>query len=283
MIDLHVHTVHSDGRRTATEMVETAAAKHLAAVAITDHDVLNGIQEAQEVGTRLGIDVVPGIEMTAGDGKRAVHILGYEIDPANRSLREALERGRQLMEAHVVTVLSEVERVAPGLTREHLDRYRTRYAGGAAIVLGLVGQSILRKLPRSEGLRLLRLAAEEPRAYSVAEAISLIHGAGGVASLAHPARLKKDEPLLTSDDLAPYAGLGVDALEAWQWIPGGWGYEHYQRVADDLGLLVTGGTDDHGKPTPESGWRLGSQNVPQEVLVRVRERAARYRPSTDQR
>jgi predicted metal-dependent phosphoesterase TrpH len=118
-------------------------------------------------------------------------------------------------------------------------------------------------------MRLLKLAAAEPRAYSVAEAVQLIHGAGGVASIAHPSKLRRGQPLLSADDLRPLAEQGFDALEAWQWIPNGWGSEHYRGVAAELGLLVSGGSDDHGKRGPRR------QEVPDEVLERLRERAAR--------
>ena len=84
------------------------------------------------------------------------------------------------------------------------------------------------------------MAAAEPRAYSVGEAIALIHAAGGVASLAHPSKLKRSEPLLPADALMPFVDDGLDAIEAWQWIPGGWGSRHYLSVAQELGVLVSG-------------------------------------------
>jgi hypothetical protein len=94
-----------------------------------------------------------------------------------------------------------------------------------------------------------------------------------VASLAHPARLKRGEPLASAETLAPLIDQGFDAIEAWQWIPDGWGSRHYLRVAEKLGLLVSGGSDDHGKRTAEGKMRLGAQPVPYEVLEALRERA----------
>src|SRR4029077_19579319 len=96
---------------------------------------------------------------------------------------------------HVDAVLAEVRTAGGTLERADLDRYRHRYAGGAALVLGMLEQGVLRGAPPGTGMRLLRLAAAEPRAYTVAEAVELIHGAGGVASLAHPARLHRAQPL----------------------------------------------------------------------------------------
>jgi hypothetical protein len=178
------------------------------------------------------------------------------------------------MSRHVDHVLAQVRAVGGSLDRADLGRYRHRYAGGAALVLGMLERGVLRRAPAGTGLRLLRLAASEPRAYSVPEAVELIHRAGGVASLAHPAKLRAGQPLLSAADLAPLVeSAGFDALEAWQWIPQGWGSDHYRGVAAELGLLVSGGSDDHGRRGPDGRLRLGRQPVPSEVLDGLRERA----------
>lgn len=276
-VDLHVHTRFSDGRLTPEEVLAEAGAAGLAAVAITDHDVLTGVEEAREAAP-ADLEVVPGIEMTAAwEGGRAIHILGYFVDPTNAPMRAALARGRALMAEHVERVLAELRAVGEGLEAQDLDAYRHRYAGGAALVLAMVQRGVLRRAPRGTAFRLLRMAAHEPRAVTVAEAVALIHGAGGVASLAHPAKLRRGQPLLSAGDLAPLASAGLDALEAWQWIPDGWGSDHYRAVAAELGLLVSGGSDDHGRRAVNGRTRLGAQAVPLEVLEALRERSRRYR------
>jgi len=268
-IDLHVHTTYSDGRLTPAQVIDAAHERRLRAISLTDHDVLFDPPSAPD-----GLELVPGIEMTAQwQGPRAVHVLGYFIDPSDRALNEALDRARTLMERHVDAVLIEIRKAGGSLERTDLDRYRHRYAGGAALVLGMLERGVLRGAPPGTGMRLLRLAAAEPRAYTVAEAIDLIHGAGGVASLAHPAKLKRGEPLLAASDLEPLVEAGLDAIEAWQWIPGGWGSQHYLKVATELQLLVSGGSDDHGKIAADGRMRLGAQPIPDEVLEALRERA----------
>jgi predicted metal-dependent phosphoesterase TrpH len=255
--------------------VQAGADRGLTAIAITDHDVLSGLAEAAAAAPP-GLEIVPGIEMTARwDGPRAVHVLGYFIDPTNAALNGALDRARMLMGRHVDLVLEAIRQVGGTLERSDLDRYRHRYAGGAALVLGMLEHGVLRGAPAGTGMRLLRLAAAEPRAYTVTEAVDLIHQAGGVASLAHPAKLRRGHPLLEPVDLEPLMAAGFDALEAWQWIPGGWGSRHYLRVATELGVLVSGGSDDHGKRTADGAMRLGAQPVPPEVLDALRERVQR--------
>ncbi|MCA1643935.1 MAG: PHP domain-containing protein [Chloroflexi bacterium] len=277
-VDLHVHTTASDGRLSPAEAVRAAAERGLRAIAITDHDVLWGIDEALAAAPP-GIEVVPGIEMTAaGQGPRAIHVLGYFVDTTNSALQAALLDAQWAMERHVDTVLAAIAAIGGTLERRDLNGYRHRYAGGAALVLGMLEHGVLRGAPAGTGMRLLRLAAAEPRAYTVGEAVGLIHQAGGVASLAHPARIKRGEPLLTAEYLSPLIAEGFDAIEAWQWIPGGWGSRHYLGTARDLGILVSGGSDDHGKRAPDGSMRLGAQPVPPEVLEGLRERARAPRP-----
>jgi 3',5'-nucleoside bisphosphate phosphatase len=258
--------------------VAAAVERGLSAIAITDHDVLSGIEEARAAAPGA-LEIVPGIELTAAwpGSPRAVHILGYFLDVTNAKLQAALQLAQTLMASHVDLVLEAIRNVGGKLERADLDRYRHRYAGGAALVLGMLEGGVLRGAPPGTGMRLLRMAAAEPRAYSVGEAVELIHAAGGVASLAHPSKLQRSEPLLAADALAPFVEAGLDAIEAWQWIPGGWGSRHYLSVAQELGLLVSGGSDDHGKRTAAGEMRLGAQSVMPEVLEALRERSARVR------
>ena len=279
-VDLHVHTTASDGRLSPTEAVHAANERGLNAIAITDHDVLSGLDEALAAAASKSLEIVPGIEMTAAwnENPRAIHVLGYFVDPTNEQLQAALKKAEKAMARHVDTVLAAIKAVGQTLEREDLDRYRHRYAGGAALVLGMLEHGVLRGAPPGTGMRLLRLAAAEPRAYTVGQAVQLIHQAGGVASLAHPAKIRRSQPLLSADELIPLTREGFDAIEAWQWIPGGWGSRHYLGVARDLGILVSGGSDDHGKRAPDGGMRLGAQPVPPEVLEALRERALALRP-----
>lgn len=259
--------------------MRAAADSGLSAIAITDHDVVSGLDEARTAAPH-DLEIVSGIEMTAGwDGFRSVHILGYFIDPTNAALQAALARAQDLMARHVDLVLEAIQKVGGKLVRQDLDRYRHRYAGGAALVLGMLEGGVLRGAPPGTGMHLLRMAATEPRAYTVGQAIELIHTAGGVASLAHPSRLRRGDPLLTADALRPLVDEGLDAIEAWQWIPGGWGSDHYRVIARELDVLVSGGSDDHGKRTSDGRMRLGAQSVSAEVLEALRSRARQPRTS----
>jgi 3',5'-nucleoside bisphosphate phosphatase len=243
-------------------VVEEAAARGLAAIAITDHDVVGGLAEATQAADEHGIETLTGVELTADWNGKTVHVLGYGIDPADLTLAAALDRGRTLMAAHVNEVLAALERAGTPISPDDLSKYRVRYASGAALILAMVQQGILRKA--SNGGALLRLASREPRAYTATEAIHVIHAAGGLAVLAHPAKIVRNQPHLSPDDLRPLAEAGLDALEVWQIVHGPEERQHYHAVAETLGLLVTGGSDCHG-PRKTYGPRIGSQHVPYAV------------------
>ena len=267
-VDLHLHTTHSDGRWAPRRVVEEAAARGLAAIAITDHDVLSGLPEAHQAAGELGLELIDGIELTADwEGKR-VHILGYGIDPENPPLAAALEEGRRRMGEHVAEVLGAIRATGHELSEEDLARYNTRYATGASLVLGMLERGILRSAPDAK--RLLALASREPRAYTVVEAIELIHGAGGVAVLAHPARLRRGEPMVGAEVFEPLVAAGLDGIEAWHIVQGDEVRAHYLGVAEQLGIVATGGSDCHGPRS--TGVRIGSQQVPYAVLSALRDR-----------
>jgi len=267
-VDLHLHTTWSDGRWEPRRVVEEAVVRGLAAIALTDHDVVGGLEEAERVATEHGIAFLSGVELTADWDGRTVHVLGYGIDPTDSTLTTALERGRALMAEHVETVLDALRDAGTPLTAEDLAGYRVRYASGAALVLAMVQKGILRKTER--GGALLRLASREPRAYSAIEAIELIHTAGGVAALAHPSKIRRDRAHLAPDDLTPLVDAGLDAIEVWQIVHRHEEREHYSGVVQTLGLLEVGGSDCHG-PRRELGPRMGSQQVPFSVYERLSE------------
>jgi 3',5'-nucleoside bisphosphate phosphatase len=258
-VDLHLHTTWSDGRWQPQTVVEEAVRAGLVAISVTDHDVVGGLAEAQHAAEEQGIQLLAGVELTADWSGRTVHLLGYGIDPGHPGLCAAMDRGREQMAAHVDTVLAALEEAGTPLTLADVGQYRTKYAGGASLVLAMVQGGVLRKA--KNGAALLKLASREPRAYTAAEAISLIQAAGGLAVLAHPAKTVRDRPHLTADELRPLADAGLDGIEVWQIVHRQQERAHYLRVADELGLLVTGGSDCHG-PRSAAGPRIGSQQVP---------------------
>src|SRR5262249_31478704 len=162
-------------------------------------------------------------------------ILGYGIDPTETRLRSALAAGQAAMADHVEALLAAIRASGFELSAEEVARYNTRYATGTAGVLGVGGEG--RPGGAAEAGGVLTLASREPRAYTAGEAIALIHGAGGLAALAHPVRLNRRQPLLPVEHFRPLRDLGLDGLEIWHVLQPREVRRHYLEVAEALDLV----------------------------------------------
>jgi 3',5'-nucleoside bisphosphate phosphatase len=272
-VDLHLHTVHSDGTRTPEAVVGLAHQARLSAIAITDHDSLAGIAAGANAAASCGIELIPGVELSASEGRSDVHILGYFMNPATPGLDQELGRlrdGRRDRAERIVARLDELG-VSVSLDRV-LEIAGTGAIGRPHIATALVengrATSIEDAFDRFLGYR--GPAYVPKRALAPADAIALVRGAGGVAVLAHPGSLRRD-------DLIPnLKAMGLHGLEVWHPKHDAGRVAHYTAMAAALGLLVTGGSDYHGGGRGES--EVGGQPVPSSVLaplIAQRDAAAR--------
>jgi 3',5'-nucleoside bisphosphate phosphatase len=259
--DLHLHTTHSDGQYTPAEVIDLARRCGLSAIAVTDHDTLDGVAPTRAAAAGSGVEVVPGVEITASYKDREVHLLAYFFDEADSSLAAALAQVRrdraerflamiERLKACGVSIQEEPLHPSPG--RRHLAEQLVR-AGKA----GSIREAFARYL--HDGGR-----ADVPkRCLPAEEALALVRQAGGVAARAHP-------PYDCSrDDLANMQKLGLGAVEAE--YPGA--KRQFARQlrgwAAELGLVVTGGSDCHGPGTSA----IGSKTVSAEELAALRQKA----------
>ncbi len=275
-IDLHAHTTASDGDHTPTELVRHAIATGLTAIAVTDHDTTDGVAEALQAGAEQGIEVIPGIELSAEIGRGQCHVLGYGIDPAAPALlsrlREVLEN-RALRNDQIIKnlqgfgfdiTLKDVAAVAGGdvLARPHFARV-------------LVNKGYVGSVQEAFDLYLAKGAkAYVDRARLLPEeAIALLHEAGGVAVLAHPNNMKRDEAE-TETEIARLQSLGLDGIEARYNLHTPEDTARYLALADRLGLLTTGGSDFHGptvKPKVYLGHVEGDRPAPTALLSALKQ------------
>ncbi|MGK7344918.1 MAG: PHP domain-containing protein [Candidatus Nitrospinota bacterium M3_3B_026] len=268
--DLHTHTTCSDGTDTPAELVRRAAEMGYAAVAITDHDTCSGLPEGEEAAAALGVELIPGIEVSTYIGEKSVHILGYMMDVEAESFKEILELnagGRMERMRRMVDKLN-------GLGyRVELDDL-LEYIGG-----GTVGRALLAKYLVHRGhfgsveevfAKILgdgKPVYEPVPKLSPEKAIRLIAQSGGVSSLAHPGHTMVD------DEIPAMARAGLDGIETFSPQHDARQERRYVELARRHGLLVTGGSDSHGGG---DGWRdLGSVKLPYENVERLKERAAR--------
>ena len=278
-IDLHVHTTASDGSYTPSEVVRLAREQGLSAIAITDHDTVLGCAEAMAAGAALGLEVVPGIELSTRT-VTVVHILGYYLDTGSPSLAAACdwivqerdERNRSiaaLMAADGLPVSYEAMKARFGsvVGRPHFAQLLVELGLAASVTDGFV-----RYLNRGRPYYMPR------RMLSLERSIQTIVRAGGVPVLAHPFQYRlNDGPLRELIEQCLYFGLR--GIECWYS-----GYSPEQSVclsalAEEYGLLRTGGSDFHGLPKPQIrlGRGSGELSVPYACLEALRE-AARSAP-----
>ena len=247
-VDLHTHSLYSDGTLPPRELVRLAAANELKGFALTDHDTTEGVDEAQEAGRELGLQVVTGLEISAMHREFSLHILGYGIDPHHRELLHwltRLQQGRLTRNAKILDKLA-----AMGIDISPGDLARLSHCGQAGrphIARLLVDRGIVKTMHQAFARYLgHNKPAWQPRfAYTAAESIDIIHRAGGLAVLAHPGQLDpgmKIQPRIIRE----LVERGLDGLEIHYPSHTRKMVKRLLRLAEKYDLLVTGGSDFHG-------------------------------------
>ncbi|NLZ94129.1 MAG: PHP domain-containing protein [Firmicutes bacterium] len=242
--DMHVHTTASDGMLSPKEVVKLAAKKGLTALAITDHDTVDGIQEAQAVGHKMGIEIWPGVELSTEYHDKEIHLLGLGIEPSSNSLYTLLnmlresrfERMKKIVtnlrgmgyKICMEEVLQQAGNAAPG--RPHVARVLVK-KGYMASVSEAFATLLERGLP----------AYVERYKLSPKAAIAAIRAAGGVACWAHPGLVKEDFLLTT------FIENGLQGLEVFHSDHSYSEEKKYLHLAQQYKLLISGGSDFHGK------------------------------------
>ncbi len=273
-IDLHAHTTASDGTLSPTALVELAAAQGLAALAVTDHDTVDGLEEALSAGERLGVEVVPGIELNSLYGELQVHVVGLYIRPQSRPLGEFLrqraacrhrrnrEMIRRLAAAGVGISWGEVEALAAGtVTRGHIAHLLVA-KGLAPDLGGAIAAWLAKGRPGY-----VRMEGATP-----AECIQAIHGAGGLAFVAHPNQILRRDPDSSAAICRRVLLAGADGLETrYCQFDDGW-RARAEALARELGVLRSGGSDFHGalRPGLDLGVGYGGLEVPYSYLEAIK-------------
>lgn len=276
MIDLHLHTTASDGRLSPDALVEQAAAGRLSVMAVTDHDTTAAVPEVQALARANGIDAISGIEITAIDGGRDVHVLGYFIDPAHAGLATFLQRQREARIARVEAIGRRLASLGVPVDLEGVliaaRQQSGRSIGRPQVARAMVDAGHVADTREAFDRWLGQgLPGFVPRQGAGSEqVIAVIHDAGGLASIAHPGKSISDERI------SSLRHNGLDALEAFHPDHDLARVGHYVALAATLGLLLTGGSDFHGDPS--HGLPPGSVTLPSaewQKLSAARNRHAR--------
>jgi predicted metal-dependent phosphoesterase TrpH len=250
--DLHTHSTASDGTLTPTALVERAAAAGVETLALTDHDTIEGIGEAQAAATRLGLRLIAGVEVSVTWGGRTVHVVGLDVDPACPALLDGLtglqahrvwraeEIARRLARAGFGGALAGARGHAAGtlIGRTHFARFLVE-RGAAADVRDVFKHYLVSGKPG-------HVAGEWT---TLEEAVGWIRAAGGIAVIAHPARYKFTRSKMRRL-LGEHKECGGCALEVVSGSHSRDDYFVFARHASEMGLYASAGSDYHGPDKP---------------------------------
>jgi len=269
-VDLHLHSTCSDGADAPAEVVAHAQHHGLAAISLTDHDTTEGLAEAAEAAREAGIEFLNGVEISTLYGHHSIHILGYGVDPACPELEALLERlraGREERTEKIVKKLQEkglaidmeaIHKLTNGDGPGRLHIARVLQENGAC---GTVQEAFDRwlKFGKSCFVPIPKISCER--------AVQAIHAANGLAFIAHPGLGSATRKLLPHILASPFDGIEVIHSKH---LPAD--TAEFQALADERGLMVSGGSDCHGGA---NGPRLmGGMRVPYELYERIQEALA---------
>ena len=277
--DLHMHSTASDGTDAPEALPVLAKAAGVCAIALTDHDTTAGVAACAQACKEQGIAFVPGIELSTDpsavrheplpDGRLGtLHILGLFIDPDNAALQELHHRMLEVRQQRNPQIFENLNNLGVRITYEEVQTM-AREMGSEVIGRPHIAQMLVRKsYVKSISDAFTRYIGEGKPAYArkqllhPAEAIDIIHQAGGIASLAHPVQLRCPDDAALVHVIKRLAAVGLDAIETRHRDHTPAQIVRYSEIASQFNLLITGGSDYHGKRKPEL---IGSQNVPLSV------------------
>jgi len=278
-LDLHLHTTHSDGSCTPTEVVGLAHRVGVTAMAITDHDITTGLVEAMTAGEACGIEVIPGVEISSSFGNSEVHILGYFLDWEDIDLNKRLKTLRDSRHRRNPKIVEQLQNLGIDLTYEEVRAL----AGSDSVGRPHIARALMDKgIVSSAKEAFDRFLADGRPAYvprdlpAPVEAIHWIKAAGGLAVLAHPTWVRCADRSL-AELVRQLKADGLDGVEVYYSTHAARQTREYLSLAQQLGLLVTGGSDFHGltKPDIEVGIGKGSLHIPTSLLPKMKDLVAR--------
>jgi predicted metal-dependent phosphoesterase TrpH len=269
-VDLHLHSTASDGALPPEAVVRAARDAGLSAIALTDHDTVGGVAAAQREGEALGVRVIAGVELSAHDGKDEVHLLGLHLARVEL-MADALVRFRDDRVSRAEQIVSKLNAIGVPLAVDAV----LAEAGGGAVGRPHVARALVKGgFVADEREAFYRYLAAGKKAYvdkprlEVADAVRLVHDAGGIIVWAHPGAEGRRERV------ERFAAAGLDGVEVRHPSHTPDDIERLGALADFLGLVRSGGSDWHGQPGARA---IGMMQVPAAWLEAQEARAAARR------
>jgi predicted metal-dependent phosphoesterase TrpH len=267
-IDLHLHTLHSDGELTVEALLNLIASKNISCVSITDHDTFAAYATAPKAAEHLGIGLIPGIEVSSVNKERDIHILGYFCDIQNAEFLDALDIQHQSRIDRVKACLEKLRKLGISIDYEQVEFFCAKGAsiGRPHIALAMLAAEHVKTFPEAFE-RYLKEGAPAycpPVGLTSEKTIALIKKAGGLAVMAHP-------EYTNADDLIPkLVEWGIDGIEVYNYKSMK-NAKKYKKIAKKYKLVETGGSDFHY----EKYNQLGEQKLPYSIVENLRAKLSR--------
>lgn len=276
LVDLHLHSTCSDGVFPPDEVVRMAARAGLAAVALADHDNIDGIDAALVAGAEVDVEVISGVELSVvWEAIQDIHLLGYGFDHRDADLRAALQSFREFRESRNERIVERVNEKLLSEGRAPIDIAAVKAKAGGTLGRPHIAMALLddgHVATKDEAfVRYLVPCNVEKCYFPIAEAIDLIHRAGGVTVLAHPPFIPVDRKGLLAL-LDTFAALGLDGVEAYNTGASNDDIDWMITQTRRRGLIVTGGSDFHGIEGGEIviGGGRGNLKIPYACVEEIR-------------
>ena len=278
MIDLHTHSRYSDGRPMPAELVEHARHLGLQALAITDHNTGRGAREALPLARECGLQMVPGIEWYVRWERYTgtIDLLSYGLDLWDPSIQQAERAALADLEDQIAECCRYLTDLGYPVMIDEVRAENPYFAGHVQVGYALVRKGLIPDRSAMDPLFKLTWPRVRLPDLDMGQAIGLIHRAGGVAILAHPQQYKRDGANWSAGDMAALRALGLDGVEVYHRRMSAPDRAHFGAIAAEQGLLVTGGSDEHGWP---SGFPyMGAEAIPDDLLLPLQARLATAKP-----
>lgn len=246
-IDLHLHSNASDGNFSPSRIVANAKKLGLKAIAIADHDTINGINEGIIASAKENIEFIPAVELTTIYKQGETHVLGYFIDLQNKPLIERFSIAQELRENRILQMINKLQRLGIMISYSSL-KSKYSFIERFQLALEMLSLGYVQTVDEAYKKYLNPDAAAFVKLESIRteEAIALIKQAGGIAQLSHPGGFDLNERQFCKQDLIYLKEQGLDGIEVYSIFHSKEKIEHFYLMAKELNLAISGGSDCHG-------------------------------------
>lgn len=273
MIDLHIHSDRSDGTLSPKEIIRISAKLGLKALSITDHDSIDGLNDAVEESKKYGINFIPGIEMSSSYNGYDVHILGYFLDYSNKELINTLTDLKLYRKIRTGKIVENINKSKINININDIKNYNSdNSVGRIHIARALFDKGFVKNINEAFEKYLVEDSPfyVQKKMLNMNEAVSLLKKSGAIVCLAHPGM----NPVINDIDLI--MKFGFDGIEAYHPLNSSKQTKMILDYSENNNFLVTGGSDNHGSNT-SYGLEISQANIPDEIYNKLVEYRAKSR------